>query len=68
MKTLIEKQVFIIFALEAYKNSEKVDAMKALSLFKENNVFSFLEEGYDVLHTQSLAYVVTEINTLINNG
>lgn len=66
MEKLTEKQVFIIFALEAYKNSEKVDAMKALSLFKDNNVFSFLEEGYDVLHTQSLAYVVTEINTLIN--
>lgn len=42
-------------------------AMSAFELFKDHKVFSFLEEGYDVLHTQSLEYVVSEIKALINN-
>lgn len=67
MSSLSEIQVFIIFALEAYRRSEKMKAMSAFELFKDHKVFSFLEEGYDVLHTQSLEYVVSEIKALINN-
>ena len=61
-----EKQVFSIFILEAYKRRLKLTGLKALSLFKKYNVFSFLEEGYDVLHTQSIDYVVYEIQELIS--
>ncbi len=61
-----EKQLFSIFILEAYKRRLKLTGPKALSLFKKYNVFSFLEEGYDVLHTQSIDYVVSEIQELIS--
>jgi len=66
MNTLDEKQIFIIFVLEAYKKLEEVSALKAFSDFKENKVFSFLEDSYDVLHTQSLDYVVSEVRLLIS--
>jgi len=41
--------------------------MQALSLFRQTNVFKYLVEGYDVLHTQGRDYIVADIEDFINN-
>ena len=64
-----EKEIyrFIIFCLEHYRNFKQVTAMQAFSLFLETGVFQYLTEGYDVLHTQSRDYIVTDIDDFISN-
>jgi hypothetical protein len=67
MYKLTKIERFVVFCLEAYKNKFNLNAIETLSLFVTKKVFSYLEEGYEVLHTQSLDYVALEINEFINN-
>lgn len=67
MSGLNNIQSFIIFSLEAYKKREKKEALDAYYDFKKYKVFEFLEDGYDVLHSQSLDFVVDEIVEYIKN-
>lgn len=61
----IEK--FIIFCLESYKAAKQIDGSEALKDFEEYDVFTFLTEGYDVLHTQGRQYIVADIEQYIAN-
>lgn len=67
MSKLNKKQAFIIFCMEAYKNKYDLSGEVVLNLFQKFEIFSFLENGYDVLHTQSMDYIVSEIYELIKN-
>jgi hypothetical protein len=67
METNSKKYKFIIFCLEHYRNFRHITAMQALSLFSLTGVFHYLSDGYDVLHTQSRDYIVTDIDNFINN-
>jgi len=67
MSNLTAIQAFIIFSLESYKNKLHKTGEEALNDFKTYDVFKYLEEGFDVLHTQSINYVVDEIMAYIKN-
>ena len=58
---------FIIFCIEVYKEKEDKTGKEIYNLFKEHDVFAFLEEHYDVLHTQGKAYIVETITDFIEN-
>ena len=58
---------FIIFCLEHYRNFRKISAMEALSSFQKADVFQYLADGYDVLHTQGKDYLVRDIDEFILN-
>lgn len=62
-----KKQTFFIFVLEAYKNKAGISGIKAYEDFKAKKVFSFLSDGYEVLHTQSTDFVVDEVIRYIKN-
>ena len=55
------KLLFKIFCLDSVKDRLKTTAAETLHLFKSHNVFNYLNEGFDVLHTQSQAYIVDDI-------
>ena len=61
-------QIFSIFCLEAYKNEKKLTGKEVLSEFRQYNVFDFLTNFYDILHSQSMKYIVDEINKFIKAG
>lgn len=67
MNKLSNAQQFIMFCLEAYRKKNKMQGKQALELFEHYNIIDFLESGYEVLHTQSINYVISEIQELINN-
>jgi hypothetical protein len=67
MKQLNKIQEFILFVMEAYKNKNKLTGEGVLNVFQEYNIFDYLENGYEVLHTQSLDYVVFEITEMIKS-
>ena len=58
-------QTFIIFCIEAYKNKKKMTGKDVLSEFEKFNIFVFLSDFYDILHTQSMKYIIEEISEFI---
>jgi hypothetical protein len=52
---------FIIFSLESYKSATGIAGKQALKDFEDYDVFSYLTNGFEVLHTQSREYIVADI-------
>ena len=67
-KKLNAVQSFYLFCLESYRSTRGISGLKALNKFKKANVFSFLSDSYDLLHTQSQNYIVSEINRYIKRN
>jgi len=61
-------QTFIIFCIEAYKKEKKITGKEVILEFKKYNVFNFLSIFYDILHSQSMKYIVDEINEFIKSS
>lgn len=57
--------LFKMFCIENYKEAEKLSAKEALLLFSEYAVFSFLDETFEMLHTQDVDYIVDTIKVYI---
>jgi hypothetical protein len=57
--------LFFAFCLERYKSFAEIPAPETLFLFRKYNVFDFLKEGFEMLHTQGENYIVTEIDEYI---
>lgn len=69
MKETYSKEVekFIIFCLESYKAEMNIGGEQALHDFEVYDVFSYLDQGFEVLHTQGKQYLVADIKEYIVN-
>ncbi|WP_455587348.1 DUF3791 domain-containing protein [Bacteroides sp.] len=61
MKVLL----FKMFCIENFREKEKLSAKEALVLFSKYDVFSFLEQTFEMLHTQDTDYILDSIATYI---
>lgn len=59
--------LFQIFCIENYKEEKSLSAEETLSLFMQYNVFDYLQQVFEMLHTQSREYIVSEVATYIKN-
>lgn len=59
-------QAFQLFCLESYRSAKGISGTKALADFRKAGVFNFLASGFEVLHTQSKNYLISEIIEFIN--
>ena len=66
-KKLTPVQSFQLFCLESYRSAKGISGIKALNDFKQARVFDLLASGFEVLHTQSKNYLLTEITEYINH-
>lgn len=66
MKDLNAIEKFQIFCLESYRRHTGKPGEEVLSDFKRHDIFSFLEKGFDVLHTQGEKYIIDTITSFIN--
>lgn len=57
-----KQMLFGVFCVENYKNHLRQSAEEIVRLFSIYKVFDFLQEGYDVLHTQGKEYIMEEID------
>ena len=60
--------LFLTFCLENYKEHKNITANEALFIFNQYNVINYLENVYDTLHTQGKEYIMSEIDSYLNNG
>ncbi|MBP1614875.1 MAG: hypothetical protein H6Q13_2323 [Bacteroidetes bacterium] len=59
--------LFKMFCIENYREKEKLSPQETLILFSEYKIFSFLEETFEMLHTQGDEYIMDSISTYIKN-
>ena len=52
---------FVIFCLEEYKTRYNLNGKEVYDLFNKYNLFDYLENGYEVLHTQGKEYIINDI-------
>lgn len=53
--------LFQMYCVENYQSERHLSAMETLTLFSNNSVFEFLNENFEMLHTQDLKYILDSI-------
>lgn len=60
-----DEMTFAIFCLESYKVHRGLTGKETAKLFKEYDVFDYITEFYDVLHTTGENYVNRDIDAYL---
>lgn len=58
---------FLSFCIEQYKNKHQMSGEEVAILFEQYGVLPYLEENFEVLHTQGHRWLMDEIDEWINN-
>ena len=58
--------LFTIFCLENYKAEKGLTGKEVDALFRQYEVYDYLHEFYDVLHTTSRQYIMSDIDRYIS--
>ena len=58
---------FKVFCLESYKLAHNLTGKEALKVFRDNNVFDYIQSFYDVLHSTGQDYIVEDIDVFIKS-
>lgn len=58
---------FLSFCIEQYKKKHQLSGEETVSLFDRYDVLPYLEENFEILHTQGHHWLMEEIDELINN-
>ena len=57
--------LFQMYCMENYKAEKKLTPNETLELFSKYHVYEFLENTYEMLHTQDREYIIDSISTYI---
>ena len=66
-KKLIDITYFLSFCIEKYMNTKKLSESDVLNTFTEFGVLEYLNEHFEVLHTQSWQWLIEDIDEFIDN-
>lgn len=58
---------FVSWIIEAYKRKHNLPGNEVVMLFNQHGINEWLIENYDALHSVSSAYVIEEIESIIEN-
>lgn len=65
-KNMKDITYFISFCIEQYMNEKDLNEDEVILLFSEYDVLNYLKDYFDVLHTQSSQWLVSDIDDFIN--
>lgn len=57
---------FTVFCIESYKEHRGLSGREVDRLFKKYNVYAYLREYYDTLHTTGYQYINNDIDRFIS--
>lgn len=58
---------FTVFCLENYKQVHHITGKDASDIFDKHEVFSYIREFYDILHTNGDAFIIKDIDQYIES-
>ena len=67
MKTDIAND-FLVYVIEEYKFLENKTSREVIELFSKYNVFNYILEYYEALHTMGGRAICDDLNLLINRS
>lgn len=69
METNKEKDIlyFVSFCIEEYKKHTGKTGREISSLFEECDIYPYLRNNYDTLHTQGSHWLMAEIDEYVKN-
>ena len=56
---------FLVYCIEIYKTANKLNGKQVTQLFTQNNIYEYLVDCYDALHTTGPQYIIEDIAGLI---
>ena len=57
---------FVSFCIEQYKNAKGITGEEAMNTLDKYGVLEYLEENFEILHTQSYQWILEDIDEFIN--
>ncbi|GHU41648.1 hypothetical protein FACS1894190_10000 [Spirochaetia bacterium] len=63
-----EKIRFLVYCAEIYKREKHLTGRQMYSLFSKYNVWDYVYECYDALHTTGALYTIENIDEFIANS
>lgn len=57
---------FVSFCIEQYKNAKGITGEEAMNTLDKYGVLEYLEENFEILHTQSHKWILEDIDEFIN--
>jgi ADP-dependent phosphofructokinase/glucokinase len=65
---MTEKEKYTLFLLEKFRTQQNITAKEAFDFFDKNNVFDYIEETYDAIHTEDSDFVASQLVDCAKNG
>lgn len=56
---------FVIFCIEIYKAKKNLSGKQVYNIFEKYNLFDYLQDGYDILHTQGEEWLIQDIDEFL---
>jgi hypothetical protein len=57
---------FLSFCIEQYKNEKRMNGMEVLNTFNKYGVLDYLNNHFEILHTQNRQWILEDIDEYIN--
>jgi len=64
---LSKQNEFKLFCLDRFAAHTKREPIQVLEQFEQSGLFDYLDENYEVLHTQGEAFLMSEIEQYLQN-
>ena len=67
-KEELDKSYFVAFCIEQYKERHKISGKDAAELLFASGIADYLNDNFEILHTQSHQWLMEEIDDRLNKG
>ena len=57
---------FLSFCIEQYKNEKRMNGVEVLNTFNKYGVLDYLNNHFEILHTQNRQWILEDIDEYIN--
>jgi hypothetical protein len=58
---MTEKEKYTLFLLEQYRVKNNLSSKEAFDAFVEKNLFDYIDETFDAIHTEDTDFVVSQL-------
>lgn len=65
-KKTLDIAYFLSFCIEQYKNEKGMDGVDAMRILDKYGVLEYLRDHFEILHTQSRQWILSDIDDFIN--
>lgn len=59
--------LFLSFCIEQYKAAHKISGAEAMERLLSSGILDYLEQNYEVIHSQSPQWILEEIEEYLNS-